>query len=270
MLGPVQELLAKGRDSLPPVVQEELEVVNRNGRRLQRLVNRLLDFSRIEAGRMRAVYRPTDVSAFTADLVSVFRSACERAGLRMEVVVGPIGELVYIDREMWEKIVLNLLSNAFKFTFEGGITVTMKKRKDYAVLEVRDTGTGMPADEVPRLFERFYRVENARGRTHEGSGIGLALVHELVLLHGGTVSVESELNRGTAFRIQIPLGKAHLPQGQIEEHDLRGTIAYSALPYVEEAIRWLPDEQQDLKETSDELPRLHQLLRHRISLSQRT
>ena len=108
---------------------------------------------------------------------------------------------------MWEKIVLNLISNAFKFTFEGAIEVSLAKAGNSAELRVRDTGVGIPAHELPRLFDRFHRVENTRSRTHEGSGIGLALVQELAKLHGGSVRVESVAGEGSTFIVSVPLGK---------------------------------------------------------------
>ena len=168
MLGPLEDALA---DEPTPcrATRERLELVHRNGLRLLKLVNTLLDFSRIEAGRVQASYEPTDLAALTAELASVFRSAVERAGLRLVVDCPPLAEPVYVDREMWEKIVLNLLSNAFKFTFEGEIDgAPCARRGERGELRVRDTGTGIPAEELPRLFERFHRVEGARGRTHEG------------------------------------------------------------------------------------------------------
>jgi signal transduction histidine kinase len=204
MLGPVEDLLDRSRTELSPAVMGQLEVVNRNGLRLLRLVNALLDFSRIEAGRVRAVYQPTDLAAFTAELASVFRAAIERAGLRLAVDCPSLSEPVFVDREMWEKVVLNLLSNAFKFTFEGEIAVTLRRAGRAVELIVRDTGTGVPAAEMPRLFERFHRVENARGRTHEGSGIGLALVQELVKLHGGCITAESVVGTGRGRRSPPP------------------------------------------------------------------
>jgi signal transduction histidine kinase len=189
MLGPLEEMK---RMSAGAVVRQphypQLDLVHRNGPRLLKLVNTLLDFSRIEAGRVQSVYEATNLAQLTAHLASEFRSAMEKAGLRLVVNAPPLAEPAYVDREMWEKIVLNLLSNAFKFTFEGTIEVSLRQENGHFQLAVTDTGTGIPADELPRLFERFHRVEGAKGRTHEGSGIGLALVQELTRLHGGSVT----------------------------------------------------------------------------------
>jgi PAS domain S-box-containing protein len=242
MLGPVEDLLVRSYTELSPAAKGQLEVVHRNGLRLLRLVNTLLDFSRIEAGRVRAVYLPTDLSTFTGELASVFRAAIERAGLRMVVDCPPLEEPAFVDREMWEKLVLNLLSNAFKFTFEGEIEVSLHRRGDRVELKVRDTGTGIPAEELPRVFDRFHRIENTRSRTHEGTGIGLALVQELVKLHGGTISVASKLERGTTFTVSIPLGSSHLPADQMGGSRPLASTATGAGPFVEESLRWLPDE----------------------------
>ena len=255
MLGPVEVALAASDEPLSPVQREHLEVVHRNGLRLERLVNSLLEFSRIEAGRARAAYEPTDLADFTADLASNFRSACERAGLQLRVDCPRSSEPVFVDRSMWEKIVLNLLSNAFKFTFDGEIAVSMRRADGAAELRVRDTGTGVPAEEIPLLFERFHRVENARGRTHEGSGIGLALVQELVKLHGGSISATSEVGRGTTFTVRIPLGSQHLPHDQVGSSRTAAQPTTQASPFVEEALRWLPDADQRTA-TSSELPQL--------------
>jgi signal transduction histidine kinase len=187
MLGPAEDALADQTQPLPARQQERVTVIYRNCLRLLKLVNTLLDFSRIEAGRSQAVYEPVDLAAFTTELASVFRSAIERAGLRLVVDCPPLPQLIYVDKEMWEKIVLNLLSNALKFTFAGEIAVTLRALNNQIELEIRDTGTGIPAEHLPHLFERFHRVQGAIGRTHEGSGIGLALVQELTQLHGGSV-----------------------------------------------------------------------------------
>lgn len=252
MLGPIDDILARPAGT----ISEErnlLELVSRNGQRLLRLVNTLLDFSRIEAGRMQATYRPTDLARLTHELASVFRSACEQAGLALIVETPPLSEPVFVDREMWEKILLNLLSNAFKFTMEGSITVRLVDESEAVRLEVTDTGTGIPGEEIPRLFERFHRVQGTKGRTHEGSGIGLALVQELVHLHGGEVSATSEPGRGSTFTVRIPRGNSHLPADRLGTDTESISDLNTATPFVEEALRWLPpqDGEENQPPTSD-------------------
>jgi signal transduction histidine kinase len=240
MLGPLEDLLA-GPD-LGPDARETLSAVQRNAGRLLKLVNTLLDFARIEAGRVQAVYEPTDLAGFTAALASTFRSACQRAGLALDVTCPPLSEPAYVDPEMWEKIVLNLVSNAFKFTLRGGIAVSVREAPESFELEVSDTGAGIPAAELPRMFERFHRIEGVQGRSHEGSGIGLALVHELVKAHGGSIRVASEPGRGSAFTVAIPKGRAHLPSDRVGG---RGNASPSrARAYVDEALSWLPGAEQ--------------------------
>jgi signal transduction histidine kinase len=241
MMGPLDGLLARGANDIADEHRETLALVQRNGVRLLKLVNTLLEFSRIEAGRVRTRFEPVDLAAFTRDLASTFRSAMERAGLEYRVECEAVEQTVYVDRDMWEKVVLNLLSNAFKFTLHGGVTVSLSTRGNRAVLVVEDTGTGIPEHELPKVFDRFHRVEGSEGRSHEGSGIGLALVHELVRLHSGELSVESEVGRGSRFSVSIPLGASHLPVEQIVPpvpvSEPRGVN-----PYAEEALRWLPDD----------------------------
>ena len=245
MLGPLEDVLVK---ELAPETRAQLEVVGRNGQRLLKLVNTLLDFARIEAGRAQAAYQTTDLAALTADLASNFRSACERAGLRLAVDCPTLAEAAYVDREMWEKIVLNLLSNAFKFTLEGAIEVSLRDAGGNFQLEVSDTGVGIPAQALARVFERFHRVEDARGRSHEGSGIGLALVQELVKLHGGHISVQSALGKGTTFTLTIPKGSAHLPKERVRTGEASPSPAGSrADSYVAEALGWLPGVQRPLQ-----------------------
>ena len=242
MLSPLEELSNTLDDRLQSDEREQLQLVQRNGLRLQKLVNTLLDFSRIEAGRVQASYEPTDLATYTAELASVFRSLIERAGMSLVIDCAALPEPVYIDREMWEKIVLNLISNAFKFTFVGGITVRLQPVGDSVELSVTDTGVGIPEAELPRLFERFHRVTETQSRTYEGSGIGLALVQELVKLHGGTLRVTSQLEQGTTFTIALPFGTTHLPGDRINSTRTLASTAMGAMPYVEEALRWLPED----------------------------
>jgi signal transduction histidine kinase/DNA-binding response OmpR family regulator len=243
MLGPLEEMKRESAGTAVPLPHyQRVDLVHRNGLRLLKLVNTLLDFSRIEAGRVQAVYEPTDLPQLTAHLASEFRSAIENAGLTLVINCSPLAEPAYVDREMWEKIVLNLLSNAFKFTFEGTIEVSLGQEDGKLELVVKDTGTGIPADEVPRLFERFHRVEGAKGRTYEGSGIGLALVQELARPHGGSVAVESEYGKGSTFRVSVPAGASHLPQQQIGGVRTQASTSLGVHPFIEEALRWLPGE----------------------------
>ena len=217
-----------------------IDVARRNSLRLLKLVNSLLDFSRIEAGRAQATYERIDLANLTSDLASNFRSACERAGLQLVIDCPPLTELVYIDCDMWEKIVLNLLSNAFKFTFEGEIAVRLREVAGQAELSISDSGVGIPSPELPRLFERFHRIEGQKSRTYEGSGIGLALVQELIKFHKGTIKVDSAAGRGTTFTVTIPMGRSHLPSNRIGGERTMASTAVRAEAYVEEALRWLP------------------------------
>ncbi|QLL08658.1 SpoIIE family protein phosphatase [Mycobacterium vicinigordonae] len=242
ILGPVDELRARPT-GVDDYARQELELVHRNGLRLAKLVNTLLDFSRIEAGRMQARFSAVDLASITAELASVFRSAIDQAGLTFTVDCPALDEPVYLDREMWEKVVLNLLSNALKFTFAGSITVRVSRDDDHAVVTVADTGIGVPAAEMPRLFERFHRIESARARSTEGSGIGLALVKELVGLHGGTISADSREGTGTTFTVRLPFGAAHLRSDEVVTSGQAATPASSGViaePFVLEALRWLP------------------------------
>ncbi|KJH73659.1 ATP-binding protein [Aliterella atlantica] len=252
ILGPLEDALTDLADPLSPNQRQRIEVMQRNGLRLLKLVNTLLDFSRIESDRTSAVYEPIDLATFTAELASVFRSAIERAGLRLVVDCSPLPEFVYVDREMWEKIVLNLISNAFKFTFAGEIAVRLHQIGSFVELAVQDTGIGIPEAEIERLFERFHQVKGAQGRTFEGSGIGLSLVQQLVKLHGGTVQVSSALGEGSCFRVSIPTGCVHLPAQQIggANRTLALTLA-GASPYVEEALRWLTPENGSVEEVKN-------------------
>jgi signal transduction histidine kinase len=244
MLGPLEDLVGndKADSRISGADREELKRVHRNATRLLKLVNNLLEFSRIEAGRAAANYQLTDLPTFTGELVSVFRAATEKAGLELNIRCGPFRSAVAIDREMWEKIVSNLISNAFKFTFEGSISVLLKEDADRneLTLTVADTGIGIPEAELPRIFERFHRIQGGQGRSFEATGIGLALVQELVRLHSGRMEVTSQLGNGTSFAVTIPCRQvAELAQ------DPAGVLSrpnHLASDYSAEAARWIQDE----------------------------
>ncbi len=240
ILGPLAESLADTRHPLDPVQRQRIEVTHRNSLRLLKLVNSLLDFSRIEAGRVMATYVATDLRQVTLELAGVFESAMEKGGLAYAVDLQDLGEPVHVDRDMWEKIVFNLLSNAFKFTLHGEVVLTLRRHRGMVRLSVRDTGSGIPAHELPRMFERFHRIEGAAGRTYEGTGIGLALIQELVRLHGGAIAVHSVEGEGTRFDVDLPFGSEHLPAERLARH-FDAAQSQQGASFAEEALRWLPD-----------------------------
>ena len=236
MISPLEDAL---RENIPDSIKENLEVSYRNTLRLQKLVNSLLDFSRIEAGRMQVSYQLTDITSLTRDIASNFRSAVEKAGMELIVECEPVTGDVYVDHDMWEKIVLNLLSNAFKYTQKGTIRVLLKKNGNSASLSVIDTGVGIAESEINKIFDRFHRVQHSRGRTQEGTGIGLSLVQELVKLHHGDISVTSKVNEGSTFTVTIPIGKKHLDDTKIFD-DATQLPTKSVDAYIKEALQWIP------------------------------
>jgi signal transduction histidine kinase/DNA-binding response OmpR family regulator/serine phosphatase RsbU (regulator of sigma subunit) len=242
LLGPAEDALSDPERALDDVQRGRLEVIDRNAQRLLQLVNTLLDFSRLESGKAVAHFEAVDLGRYTAELASMFESATARAGLTLDIRCPAGGEPVFVDREMWAKIVFNLLSNALKFTLAGTIGVELVHRDGVAALTVADTGIGIAPHEQVKLFERFHRVEDAQGRTHEGSGIGLALVAELARLHGGTATVDSTPGAGSRFHVTVPLGNAHLPPEEVGHGVVSETqVARQAHGYVNEALRWLGD-----------------------------
>ena len=237
LLGPIGELLTD--PALDPSFRTNLDIAYRNAIRMQKLVNTLLEFSRIEAGRMEGRFSAVDIGQLTGELASTFRSAVEKAGMKLRIDLQPIREPVFVDADMWEKIVLNLVSNAFKYTRQGEIRVGMRQSGDSVMLSVEDTGIGIPADQLDKIFDRFHRVASTEGRSQEGTGIGLAMVKELVKLHHGLIEVKSRPGEGTIFIVSLPTGKDHLPTDKIVTAREVRTGELSAA-FVEEAGKWLP------------------------------
>ncbi|MEW5847432.1 MAG: GAF domain-containing sensor histidine kinase [Myxococcota bacterium] len=235
LLGPVEDLLTSPHDMPTPWQREQLETTRRAALRLLRHVDALLDFVRAESGRVHATFEPTDLVMLTREVVGLFESAVTRAGLRLQFEAGALTEPAYVDRELWEKIVLNLFSNALKYTPQGEIAVALRQTSDCFELVVRDTGIGIPAEALPHIFERFYRVPSTGGRSVEGTGIGLATVKELVELHGGGVHVESTLGAGSTFRVHIPTGSAHLPADRVQKEP-RPATTRTAPPWLAETL----------------------------------
>ena len=237
MLGPLEDILAAAATSLPAVHRQRVQLAHDNAQRLLKLVNALLDFSRLEAGRLRGRFAPVDLGTLTRDLAGMFQTAFDRAALRLRIDCPVSAEPVWVDKDMWETIVPNLVSNAFKFTLAGEVTVRTSLGESHAILEVVDTGAGIPQTEIVRVFERFHRIAGATGRTHEGAGIGLAMVRELVELHGGSVEVESRVGVGSTFRVAIPRGCAHLPADSVQHQPQDAHSAGGTNAHATEAVR---------------------------------
>jgi signal transduction histidine kinase/serine phosphatase RsbU (regulator of sigma subunit)/FixJ family two-component response regulator len=235
MLAPLQDAL----QAEAALADDQLEIVHRNGLRLLKLVDALLDFSKLEAGRMRASFRPVNAAALTGELVGTFNDACRRAGLTLETDCEEPADQVYLDPDLWERVVLNLVSNAFKVTVSGGIRVSLRAENEMLVLSVADTGPGIPTEEQKRIFERFHRIRGMQARSHEGTGIGLALVQDIVELHGGRIDVHSVVGEGAEFVVQVPLGRDHLPSEYVSDEPAATTGTVADL-FVQEALSWLP------------------------------
>ena len=240
ILGTLENEIASHNKALPAQTRSQLKVAHRSSLRLLKLVNSLLDFSSIEAGRMHAHYQPTNLAVLTAELASNFHPAVEKGGLVLTVDCPPLPEPIYVDRAMWEKIVVNLISNAFKHTFQGSITVRLSWLEDSVQLVVADTGVGIAAEDIPRLFDRFHRIEGNTSRTHEGTGIGLSLVKELVKLHSGLIVADSELGRGSRFTVTLKSGTRHLPAENVGTNPDTFAPGKLSVPYIEEALQWVP------------------------------
>lgn len=209
---PVEDLLADHPD-LDPAIRQDLTLVQTNVARLVRLVDAMVDFSRMEAGRVVPNLGPADLSVQLRGLAASFAPAIERAGLQFEVDVPEVGRTALIDPDFLERIVLNLLSNALKFTAEGSVQLRLAEVGDHYEIVVTDTGLGIDADDQERVFARFERLPAPPGaRTASGAGIGLAMVRQLTELVGGTVSLDSTPGKGSTFTIRFPF-EPSLPVG---------------------------------------------------------
>ncbi len=222
ILEPLGKMLsqAKSQDK-----KQELKLMQRNAQRLQRLINQLLDLSKIEAGKMMLQARPENIVALLNRIVQSFESQAKLKGIELKFQSEQDEIIAYIDRDKIENIFYNLLSNALKFTSEGGkVSVQLSVSSNqlplatehWLLITVADTGIGIPRDRLDKIFDRFYQVDDSYTREHEGSGIGLALTKELVELHHGKISVQSELNKGTTFTVYLPLGKEHLKPEEMD------------------------------------------------------
>ncbi|KAF9942704.1 hypothetical protein BGZ67_000110 [Mortierella alpina] len=242
------------------VTRPSLEMARRNTRRLLKLVNTLLQFSRIEAGKGHALFEETDLTKATREISANFESVARGFDLDYSVICENLDNIsggFWVDRAMWSGIILNLIGNALKHTWEGSVSVHQypckgKNGREGVALEVRDTGVGIASEHLPTLFERFNRIENKQSRSHEGTGIGLSLVKELTEVHGGTVSVTSVVDKGSCFQLWIPAGRSHHSSAQVKMGDTQDQTSQlksckseimnnktDASMFVEEASQWI-------------------------------
>ncbi|KAG9121848.1 hypothetical protein FRC07_002026, partial [Ceratobasidium sp. 392] len=220
---PLEQLLAS--QSLAEASRYKVQLATRNAKRLRKLVDSILDISKLEAGRLHGHFRPVQLGRITSDLAALFRSIAEKNGIAFEVVDETVNApLVYVDVDFWEKITCNLLSNAFKYTVKGKITILITYDSVSAYMHVQDTGVGIPKEHLDQVFERFHRVNS---HAAEGTGIGLSLTKELVALHGGDLTVVSD-SSGTIFTVTLPQGHDHLPESLVHDTDVRKTYGVSS------------------------------------------
>ena len=217
ILGPVKQIVEKLSDGK---MKDELSIVHKNANKLLGLVNQLMDISKLESGNMKLRTTPINYIPLLQALTLSFASYAERKRITLKFNSADDELVVYIDKDKIEKIMTNVLSNAFKFTPEGGrIEVTLVKDDKFINTIISDTGIGIPKEKIAKIFNRFYQVDGSHTREQEGTGIGLALTKELVELHKGKISVESEESKGSIFTISIPLGKVHLKPVEITDEE---------------------------------------------------
>jgi len=233
ILGPLDRFIGKIKNEEQ---KKELNLVIRNARRLQTLINQLLSLSKLESGKMKLKARPENIVKLSRLFLQSFHSLAEDKEVSIEFESDAEEHIVYIDALKFEKVTNNLLSNAFKFTERGGkIKVSIQLAVPIAIgnspqssnqtvqtaeriqIKFCDTGIGMRKEKVQHVFDRFYQVDEQQLKTNLGTGIGLALTKELVELHHGTITAESEHGIGSTFTVFFPLGKKHLSENEIIE-----------------------------------------------------
>ena len=219
-IGPLGQILTGRYGDVSDGVRDQLEVMLRNQGRLLELINQILDLAKLEAGGMELRCAPMpDVNRFVEERASQFRSVAERRGINIRLALDERldGTDFYADREKLDRLLVNLLANAVKFTHEGSVEVATAQEDRAFCLIVADTGIGIAPDYLPHIFDRFRQADSGASREYGGTGIGLALVKEIALLHGGDVTAHSRQGKGSAFRVTFPLGKAHLNPASVVE-----------------------------------------------------
>jgi signal transduction histidine kinase/DNA-binding NarL/FixJ family response regulator len=253
VVGPLGDVLES--NDLKPDHRQALVLAQRNVQHIQRLVNALLDFSRIEAGKLTARYVLTDLGRFVDDLTALFRPAVVRRGIEYTILTAQHETLTYVDPTLLETVIVNLLSNALKYTEKGSITTQLVYTATHAEIAVIDTGFGIPRAEVHAVTDRFHRATTASYRGTEGTGIGLALAKQIVQLHGGDLTIESRVaeespdgSHGSTFKVRIPLVERDTDDN---EADLGRGFGTYGKALAGEAMQWpAADLENEMIETS--------------------
>jgi len=215
---PIQNILRELGDRLHPENVEEKKLMLRNGLRLLKRINEMLDIAKLDAGKMKIETTLRDVNSILEDIVAVSSIAAKEMGI--DLVFEPDNQLsrIYVGTEKIDKVFSNLVSNALKFTDRGGkVQVETEEAEDHVEVRVSDTGVGIAQKDVPYIFDRFHQVDGSSSRKYEGTGLGLCLVKEFLELHHGSVEVTSELGKGTTFTVHLLKGKDHFAREEIEE-----------------------------------------------------
>jgi response regulator RpfG family c-di-GMP phosphodiesterase/signal transduction histidine kinase len=217
MLAPLRAVLEGKMGRLSPTLKDTLETMQRNGYKLLKLINNLLDLNKLEEGKMRLKVKPVNLVDFIPPLLSSAKPMADQKQLRLYYQHPPHPVEVSIDPDQFEKVIFNLLSNALKFTNKGGkITVYLEDRDHSVAMTVEDTGIGIPPQMLDSIFDRFSQVDGSKSRAQEGTGIGLALAREIVLVHKGKIHAESELGKGSRFIVELLKGEDHFDDSVLD------------------------------------------------------
>lgn len=225
IISPLKKMLRNDNKTLPDEVTPKIDNVLRNSHRLQRLIDQILDLSKLEAGELTPQVCEMEMVSFLQKMTNLFKPLSREQNQTLDFETD-LGELhLFVDSDALEKVLANLISNAIKFTPSGGkIAVELLDGDDECQIKVSDSGIGIPPEKQSEIFERFYQVDASSTRAAEGTGIGLALVKNLVELHQGTISVDSEVGEGTVFTVNLKRGKKHFNESDIDP-DAKGKVS---------------------------------------------
>ena len=243
MLAPLKAVLEGRMGKLSPALLDTMETMQRNGYKLLKLINNLLDLNKLEEGKMRLKLKNVNLVEFIPPLLASAKPMADQKQIRLYCQNPPHPVELTLDPDQFEKVVFNLLSNALKFTNKGGkITVYVEERDDTVTVTVEDTGIGIPDNKLETIFDRFSQVDGSKSRAQEGTGIGLALAREIVLVHKGSIRAESELGRGSRFIVELRKGEEHFDGEDLDRRSedmpigLRRRMTDTEEPHVQDIV----------------------------------